>query len=728
MTPPIHQLDDHLSETQLCELADGLADPNLVDHWLDHLDQCTQCASRFESSTSHLGSLANLAREAIRQDNPVPDESGFKRLDRWLATGLAAESQREKSLLLNPPSQIGQYKLGDVIGRGGMGTVYQATHIWLHRDIALKLMRVEDGIDPNKIKRFTQEFEAIGRLDHPNIICPIDAGCLSGQAFLAMELVDGLDLGRIRRTVHRCGSSISPADVAEIVYQAAAGLHHAHQNGIIHRDVKPSNLMLARSSSSDSVVVKVMDLGLVQMESAVYEPIDDRFAVVGTEGYRSPQQQRGDVADRRCDVYSLGATMKVLLVGKPSTSSTTDDWIQQANETGIDAAFVTLANRMTADSPNQRPVDMQHVMSELQPLRQRADLQRLLSKARADEIKNPSSDEEDFSWSILTDRKLGRSLNPVSEPSVGPDVSIPVASNSLPRWLPHLGIVVGLICLGFWFVKRNAIGVDPLDSRSDSRVSEKEIVPQNEVTPFRDDPDREVVRQTLAMGGRVDVALGRAIERTIGPNDEIPDQEFKVTWVMLEHTKADDDFLDLVSHVDSLVGIVLPYTDVTDKGVARLGQIKSLECVFLYHTNVTDVGLAPITELPKLRELVISETGVTPRTIERLVDCRTLQRLALKDTAITGASLPMVAKIASLRDLDIREIELRDEDLDPLLGLPKLRDLAVNRTNVTEKGITHVASIETLRLLEFDSDQASEETAQRLRKQYPKLKVVRDTD
>ncbi len=711
----------HLSDEQLHDLAEGLVDQGAAEDRLAHLDECPECAQRFEHSLDDGNTLVGLARESLQQADPYQNEAGFKRLDQWLATGLAAEGRRKQSLLIDPPSQIAQYKLGTVIGCGGMGTVHQATHVWLHREVALKLMRVDQGIDPKRIQRFTQEFEAIGRLDHPNIVRPFDAGCQSGQAYLAMELVDGLDLGRVRRSV----SPMSTDDAAEIIYQAAEGLYHAHQNGIIHRDVKPSNLMLARSSLDGSVSVKVMDLGLVQMESAVYNHFEDHDTVVGTEGYRSPQQQLGQIAETRCDIYSLGATLRVLLLGKTSTSRDESDWLQRGKESGIDCDILDLIGRMTAVLPDQRPSDMQQVMSDLQAFRQQADLHALLSEASADATKNHLPTEADFSWSILSDRKLGQSIDPVADMSTAADRS----SNSirLSSWLLTLGILIGLISFGVWWnSKRNSNTVVPsaISSKAETPVTK----PTNAIEQRVDDPDREVVRRTLAMGGRVDIFIGRAIERTLEPTDSIPEKDFMVTWVMAERCDADDEFLDLVSRVEGLTGIVLAYTDVTDKGVAKLGKIKSLEAVFLYHTDVTDVGLAPITKLPKLRELVISETGVTQRTIERLAECKTLRRLAFKDTAITGKSLPTVANITSLRELDIREIDVRDDDLEPILELPNLRDLFINRTDITQKGINRVASIKTLRLLEFDADQASEETAQQLRRQYPKLKVVRDSE
>ena len=155
---------------------------------------------------------------------------------------------------MRTPSQLGPYQILDRLGEGGMGTVYRARHRDLDRVVALKVLPA-DRVDEAAVARFRNEMKAAGRLGHPNIVAAHDAGRVGGTYFLAMDFVDGADLSAL---VGRLGP-LSVPDACELVRQAAVGLQHACECGLAHRDVKPSNLMLARGG-----VVKVLDLGLAR--------------------------------------------------------------------------------------------------------------------------------------------------------------------------------------------------------------------------------------------------------------------------------------------------------------------------------------------------------------------------------------------------------------------------------------------------------------------------------
>jgi len=154
------------------------------------------------------------------------------------------------------PARLGQYEIVEQIGRGGMGTVYNAVHTRLKRPVAIKVLSAGRLQDPQAIARFQREMEAVGRLDHPNLVRAHDAGEVDGQHFLVMEFLDGTDLTKLVRQ----GGPLPVADACEVVRQAALGIQYAHEHGLVHRDVKPSNIMLTTAGQ-----VKVLDLGLARI-------------------------------------------------------------------------------------------------------------------------------------------------------------------------------------------------------------------------------------------------------------------------------------------------------------------------------------------------------------------------------------------------------------------------------------------------------------------------------
>jgi serine/threonine-protein kinase len=211
---------------------------------------------------------------------------------------------------------IGQYILLERLGQGGMGTVYKARHRVLKAVRAVKIIQPERLTGPNAVKRFFQEVEAVGKLFHPNIILPHDAGEAGGAYFLAMEYVPGADLGRLLDR----GGPLPAADAAEYIRQGALALQHAHERGLVHRDIKPANLLV---SSADGRV-KLLDLGLARVRALEEEgagpqtALTQAGAVMGTPDYMPPEQAvDSHGVDIRADIYALGCTLYHILAGQP---------------------------------------------------------------------------------------------------------------------------------------------------------------------------------------------------------------------------------------------------------------------------------------------------------------------------------------------------------------------------------------------------------------------------
>src|SRR4029079_18569701 len=216
--------------------------------------------------------------------------------------------------------QIGNYDIIDRLGAGGMGTVFKARHRRMKRGVALKVLAANLSKNPLFVKRFQREVETIASLGHPNVVMAYDADEAEAGHFLVMEFVNGRDLAVC---VEREGPFSAPHAV-NCILQAARGLAYAHTQGIIHRDIKPHNLL-----RDENNVVKVTDLGLARMNYGDEGPatgaeVTMAGGVIGTADYMPPEQAVDSTTiDHRADIYSLGCTLYYLLTGQvPYTGPT----------------------------------------------------------------------------------------------------------------------------------------------------------------------------------------------------------------------------------------------------------------------------------------------------------------------------------------------------------------------------------------------------------------------
>jgi predicted Ser/Thr protein kinase len=207
------------------------------------------------------------------------------------------------------PFRIEQrYRIDREIGKGGMGVVYQAHDLLLDRPIALKVLK-SFGSDPSTIRQFLLEARAIARLSHPNIIRVFDMGVIDVQHYIAMEFVTGRDL---RAHIAEKGQ-LPLREALRLFLQIAEGLASAHAAGIVHRDVKPANILL-----TNELDVRIVDFGLAKLHRPDgHDGEETTFRSAGTPGYMSPEQIRGDSVTPAADIYALGITLFHMLVGLP---------------------------------------------------------------------------------------------------------------------------------------------------------------------------------------------------------------------------------------------------------------------------------------------------------------------------------------------------------------------------------------------------------------------------
>ncbi|HPM82344.1 MAG TPA: serine/threonine-protein kinase, partial [Candidatus Anammoximicrobium sp.] len=350
---------------------------------LDNVEDSVVCRIK-DLTRTPAGQMDPQIEDALRQAEQISEV--VWRED--LPDAAGQEAPPNTSADETPPARLGQYELQERIGRGGMGTVWKALHTRLKRPVAIKLLPAERTQDPNAVSRFQQEMEAVGRLDHPNLVRAHDAGDVEGRHFLVMEFIDGVDLAKLVRS----RGQLPVADACEVIRQAAIGLQHAHAHGLVHRDVKPSNVMLTTTGE-----VKVLDLGLARLtdDQAPTQEVTGAEQVMGTGDYIAPEQgQDSHQADARSDVYSLGCTLYFLLSGRPpfcgpehhtffkkvtAHSQLPVPPIREKRDDAPDGLILVL-ERMLAKQPRDRFQTGAEVAEALTPWTDGADLRRLAAQ------------------------------------------------------------------------------------------------------------------------------------------------------------------------------------------------------------------------------------------------------------------------------------------------------------------------------------------------------------
>ncbi len=369
---PIFQEGRCPSLKELSRLLSGTADSHLSVAMQTHLDVCDQCVQTLDEL---LRGLKDPILEALRHPT-IADvflaETNCQDVVRIIAQPPFVNHEERAPESERFPTQIGSYQLVDKIAEGGMGVVFRAVHLDFKKIVAVKLLSPSLPHAPTIVRRFRRECRTLGQLQHPNLVSAFDAGVHDGTPYLVMEYVEGIDLAKLLLL----RGSLSVSDASEIIRQAAMGLEHAWRKGIVHRDVKPSNMMLARHDRGQSIV-KVLDLGLARIVKSATRPLADDSnltsdgQIMGTRAYMAPEQARDshDV-DTRADVYSLGATLHELLVGQPPVRTAARRMDLTLLERAVPPGLVELMQSLLAIDRAHRPASPGTVAERLAPFAQ----------------------------------------------------------------------------------------------------------------------------------------------------------------------------------------------------------------------------------------------------------------------------------------------------------------------------------------------------------------------
>jgi serine/threonine protein kinase/WD40 repeat protein len=450
-----------------------------------HLDECPPCEAAAETLDRVSDTLVSQLERPVVPSRFAHEPQYQQALQRVLAQADGESDtmgDRVATVAVDSPvpESLGEYELLEKLGEGGMGAVYKARQRNLDRLVALKVLPKHRTDNAVAIGRFYREMQAVGRLNHPNIVAAHDAREIDGAPVLAMEYIDGWDLAKL---VSDAGP-LTLADACELVRQTAVGLQHAHEQGLVHRDIKPSNVMLNRQG-----VVKILDLGLARLnEDQPNRPeMTAAGTAMGTADYFSPEQVNDSHSvDVRSDIYSLGCTLYKLLSGQtpfagPEYKNDVTKMMAHVHGTprsigelrpDLPPGLVVIIQKMMAKDPSGRFAEPGEVAIELEALAAGADLRGLLNAATGHATPSPldisrkastgklsASAEVDTGVgqspivpdSVVLERRVGTEAAPVRESAGKPQVVGKPPIGTGPGFgarRPLIGIAVALGLIG----------------------------------------------------------------------------------------------------------------------------------------------------------------------------------------------------------------------------------------------------------------------------------------
>jgi serine/threonine protein kinase len=593
---------------------------------------------------------------------------------------------------------LGDYIILEKLGVGGMGQVFKARHRKMERLVALKVMSSAAMKDEAAVRRFEREVRAAAKLEHPNIVTAHDAGEHRGVHYLVMQYVEGSDLSNL---VKRQGS-LSVDQAVNCIMQAAKGLAYAHGEGVVHRDIKPGNLLLDKKG-----VVKVLDMGLAHFEDTAGDEITGPGQVMGTVDYMSPEQAVDtSKVDARADIYSLGCTLWYLLTAtKIYEASTPLKRIMMHREAPLpslverreDVPFAVeqVFHKMVAKRAADRYQSMDEVSADLEGVRASTSGMSKLGKAAADPqlnqflqamgegssapLSSPSrgSTRQGTRTQAQPTDGASQSAAQVIELPADPsnrNFNLAATSASLHDTeepederkklspvivIGAVALVTVLVLVGVFMLLRGS-GTEEQVAKNQSEKSGQKTGSKVVKSPFAKNPEEG---GSSSFKPKTVVPVPPKI-----PGVRTPDSE-AAEWIL--------GFKGTVTALVPAVGGSLMEREVTDvqnlpKGAVRIAKI-----------------------------ILKGQGGALGDDVPRLGELRDLRELDLDTSVITNRGVPLLGKLRSLKSLRFTGRDVTSDGLQPLRGAANLEKLTVYKISLNEKGAEVVASLEGLTYLQW---------------------------
>ena len=493
------QLPTHPTRTQLAAFAAGKLEEDQVEAVAKHLDACPACSK--VAATIPPDSISERLQAGHR---PIRAAS-------WSSASPSLQGALSGSIMSVPmplPAELAEhpkYRIVRELGHGGMGVVYLADHRIMERQVAIKVINKALIENVDAVQRFHSEVRAAAKLGHPNIVQAFDAEQAGDLHFLVMEYVEGKSLAEL---VERRRKPLSIQHACHFIWQAAQGLQHAHEKQMVHRDIKPHNLMI----TLDKGKIKILDFGLARMvreRTALGGGLTSADSFMGTPEYVAPEQaEDARQADIRADLYSLGCTLYFLLASRPPFREETAMKVVLAHvndqpkplpeiRTDVPAELWAIVQKLLAKNPNGRYQTPAELAQALMPLAKNgssapppADLQKPISSpGRATQMKIETS-------KIMKSKLVGEAKQ-ASQPLGGSpkktNLEPPIQKHPWEPWL-----LPAVAAIGFFLVVGLVAGIVLRLKTKDGTIVIENLTPDSHVFI-----DQEKVTFTLIDGHKI---------------------------------------------------------------------------------------------------------------------------------------------------------------------------------------------------------------------------------
>ncbi len=710
---------DRAAPTQL----DHLYEPNDTDKPPsdNHHETIVDSNPSFEASTSEAGAAADDSsrklHDSILQFSAHLSDSGIiadgdestKTLDgEQLAESMLKRKQLtsyQLEMLRQGKGEslvLGNYVIVDEIGAGGMGVVYKARHRRMKREVAVKVLPDVLTNSKEALARFHREVEMAAKLHHPNIAAAFDADEANGKHFLVMEYVDGWELSRY---VKEFGPLPLRYAVA-LTIQAANGLHHAHGLGVIHRDIKPGNLLVNHEGR-----LKILDMGLAHVmedDTPAGAELTQSGRVMGTVDYMAPEQAKdAKRADHRADVYSLGCTLFYLATGKPLSpkGSVTEKLLwHQTEEKPLLSSVCPASNdkldaflaKMLAKDPDDRPQSMQEVIVNLQER-----LKEIPHSGDRATVTGPLAAMSVFDQP-LSDPAIVSSMAEMAQTITELKQSAQQKKQQTQKQRSATGKLFAAV-LAIAAMVLIAVAVMPSLLNDNSKKTANGNGNGNKESPANSDgagagdtaaqTSTDGTRPTDGNGGDPGADIPPPVNESVARLNEqikwIFDHDGSVTVVtsggIKRHAVTDPDDLPKVPY--DVSGVKISGSTVGDEQLQRLAALKGLQQLELAQTAVTDDGLTVLRQLSGLWTLDLSKTKIGDAGVNNARALVELRDLNLSGSQITDAAISQLSGLPKLENLYLADTPVGDDGLGPLKSLPSLRYVSLRGTKVTADGM-----------------------------------------
>ncbi|HUG90208.1 MAG TPA: protein kinase [Planctomycetaceae bacterium] len=576
--------------------------------------------------------------------------------------------------------RVGEYDVLSVEGCGGMGIVLKAFDHGLHRTVAVKVPAPELASSRRFRARFLREARAVAAISHPNVVTIHAVGEHNGLPYLVMEYISG-------RTLRQRMAQAPPFQVADILRigaQVAEGLEAAHRRGVIHRDVKPSNIMLENGIER----VKITDFGLARA-ALDQSGLTSVGRLVGTPAFMAPEQLREGKADVRSDLFGLGCVMYAMVAGRsPFQGSHTLEIIHKVSDVvppplheiqpGLPMVLSTIVSRLLEKDPDQRYQSAAEVA---------ADLTQLLALVHQDASGARLVDKLSVRPAPAHATETTRARRTRKPAALAAGLAVLAIVASTPLWFPPGGGRPD-------DVETSGIGrassVPSAPTRTASPAGTPagpaaETPPVDAVIDERS-ADRRAAEWVLGLGGTVDLLLGNVVE-TLDAADALPEREFALISIDLTANERAAGGLQNLAGLSQLRSLKLYGVRVTDADLEHVGRLDALVHLDLYHAQITDAGLEHIAGLTRLESLSIHHTQVSDAGLAELAGLRELQALNLAATDVSDEGLAHLEPMVELRWLQLSRTRVTDAGLEHLKGFKELSELYLSDLSLSDDAV-----------------------------------------